>query len=357
MRWIISSAATIATALLISHAACASDNFPKIVVTAAPLKPYVDEIIHGSGEAQNLLHPSQEPHDFGLSLPQTELLAKADIVIVPDLSINPMLKRLLAQNPHVKIIELSKLDGAEPLPYERSNPWIDAMKELPATSSNDAHWWHDKSKDAKKPAPAATADGSNDAPKEVKKDEPPPIDPHLWLDPERMAAIAVPLANAIAEQYPPSRPELITNARALTSHLRHDVIPPMREMLGKPSTTITAVGKPEIPFITYHAAYQYFLQRFRLTHNGELTQRPEQPIDAPTAAKILNGAQSLHIHCLIGEQNSMLMSRIATLTNARVVVLSPEQLVERSSVDYHEWIHNDYDRLLYVTAKAFSGCL
>ena len=379
MRSTISCALTIAAIMLASQAAVASDNFPKIVVTVAPLKPYVDEIVHGSGEAQNLLRPGQEPHDFSLSIPQGQMLDKADIVIVPDLSINPFLKRLLAKNTHVKVIELSKLDGAEPLPYEKSNPWVDAMKAAPtATSSNDSHWWHaQKSSDVMKPGeapaphfwptdgkkpdqtpPAATTDDKKDAPAaEAKKDEPPLTDPHLWLDPERMAAIAVPLANAIADQYPSSRVELVANARGLTSHLRHDVIPPMREMLSKPSTTISAVGQPEIPFITYHAAYQYFLQRFHLKHDGEITQRPEETVGAATTAKMLNGAQGLKVHCVIGEQNGVMMSRISTLTGARIVILSPEQLVERKDVDYHEWIHNDYDRLLYVTAKAFSGCL
>jgi zinc transport system substrate-binding protein len=357
MRWIVSCAATIAATLLVSQAACASENFPKIVVTVAPLKPYVDEILHGQGEAQNLLRPGQEPHEFSLTIPQGEMLNKADIVIVPDLSISPLLKALLAKNTHVKVIELSKLEGAEPLPYEKSNPWVDAMKELPAVSSNDQHWWHEQKPKPKKSLESVAADGSDDAPKEVKKDEPPLTDPHLWLDPERMAAIAVPLANAIAEQYPASRPELLANARILTSHLRHDVVPPMREMLSKPSTTISAVGKAEIPFITYHAAYQYFLQRFHLAHTGEITQRPEETMGAATAKKMLNGAQGLHVHCVIGEQNGVMMQRIATLTNARIVLLSPEQLVERNAVDYHEWIHNDYDRLLYVTAKAFSGCL
>ena len=356
MRWMFSCAVTIAAIAVASQAAVASDNFPKIVVTVAPLKPYVDEIIHGSGDAQNLLRPGQEPHDFALTIPQGQMLDKADIVIVPDLSINPMLKRLLATNHHAHVIELTRLEGAEPLPYEKSNPWVDAMKELPATSSNDSHWWHDKSKEMKKPAPAPTTDDATPKP-EVKKDETPYTDPHIWLDPERMAAIALPLANAIADQYPSSRTELVANARGLSSHLRHDVIPPMREMLSKPSTTISAVGQQEIPFITYHAAYQYFLQRFHLTHSGEITQRPEETMGAATTAKMLNGAQGLKVHCVIGEQNGVMMSRISTLTGARIVILSPEQLVERKDVDYHEWIHNDYDRLLYVTAKAFSSCL
>ena len=385
MRWIVSCAATIAATLLVSQAACASENFPRIVVVVTPLKPYVDMIIHGQGEVQSLLRPGQEPHDFSLTIPQGQMLDKADIIIVPDLGINPFLKRLLAKNTHAKVIELSKLDGANALPYDKTNPWLEAMKDAPAPSSNQQHWWRapkpglspsqkgdapaaqprmwstDGSKPTGKPLqPAADAmpEEKKDVPLvEVKKDEAPKIDPHLWIDPERMAAMAVPLATAIAQEYPPSRPELLANARDLTKHLRFEVIPAMREMLSKPSSSVNAVGQPQIPFLTYHAAYQYFLQSFHLTHHGEIMPLPNDKMGAATAAKMLNGAKDLHIHCIIGEQGNALTSRVATLTGARIVLLSPEQLVDRNNVDYHEWIRNDYDRFLYMTAKTFAGCL
>jgi ABC-type Zn2+ transport system substrate-binding protein/surface adhesin len=149
----------------------------------------------------------------------------------------------------------------------------------------------------------------------------------------------------------------MNNARTLSTHLRRDVMPAMRELLSKPSSTISAVNRPEIPFITYHAAYQYFMGRFKLTHYGEITSRPEVKMGASSTVTMLGGAESLHIRCLIGEERDVLMTRIAKSSGARIVLLSPEQIPERKNVDALDWIENDYDRLLYVTAKAFSGCL
>jgi ABC-type Zn2+ transport system substrate-binding protein/surface adhesin len=113
----------------------------------------------------------------------------------------------------------------------------------------------------------------------------------------------------------------------------------------------------ESTFITYHAAYQYFLARFNLAHYGEITKRPEEAMGAKTIAGILSGAENLHIRCLIGEQKNVLMVNIAKSSGANIVILSPEQIPQRADVDALDWIKNDYDRVLYVTAKAFSKCL
>lgn len=51
------------------------------------------------------------------------------------------------------------------------------------------------------------------------------------------------------------------------------------------------------------------------------------------------------------------MTTIADNSGARIVLLSPEQLPTRKDVDALDWIGSDYDRLLYVTAKAFGECL
>jgi zinc transport system substrate-binding protein len=335
--------ATIAAILLTSQAAIAGGLFPKVVVTVAPLKPYVDEMMRGHGESQSLLRPGQEAHDFALAPSQAEMLDNADVVIVPDLAMSPMLKRILAKKKAL-VIELSRLEGADPLPYADENPWLDAMKERQKETVS-AH------------KPEAHDDADHEKPAKPGDSKTPLNDPHLWLDPERMAAMAVPLAKAMAEKSPEARPTLVANATALATHLRTQVIPPLKTMLDKPSRRVDAVGKPQIPFITYHAAYQYFLERFNLAHHGELVTRPEDNMGAKSKATLLSGAESVRVRCLIGEQKSTLMERIAEATDANIILLSPEQLVDRSTADALDWIQNDYDRFLYKTAKTFAGCL
>lgn len=335
MRVFLSCAATIAAILLVSQAAIAGELFPKVVVAPAPLKPYVDEILKGHGESQSLLRPGQEAHEVVLSPSQAQMLAQADVVIVPDLSMSPVLARMIAKNKRLKVIELTRLQGASPLPYMAENPWLSAQKEKAASHDEHAHQHEEHEEHAEH---AAT-------------------DPHLWLDPGRMAALAPALADAIATAVPEAKSTLAANAGELAHHLAREVMPPLRDMLKREVTVTTAVGKPVIPFITYHAAYQYFLAQFGLTYQGEITQRPEESMGAKTSATMQNAASTVRIRCLIGEVETPLMKRIAANSGARIILLSPEQLPERKDVDALEWMKNDYDRFLYTTAKAFAGCL
>lgn len=346
MRLLFPYAATIAAMLLTAQAASAGGLFPKVVVTVAPLKPYVDEILRGHGEAKNLLRPGQDAHRFALTLQQAQMLDDADIIVVPDLAMSPFLQRLLSSRKNLRVVELSALNGAQPLPYARENPWLAKAKaaEKKSHDKHDAHEHDDHDGDDEHEHEHDAATGNSN-------------DPHLWLDPERMAALAPPLAAAIAAHAPEARAALAANAQQLAAHLRREVIPALREMLARPAATVSAVARPEIPFLTYHAAYQYFLARFNLTHYGEITQRPEESMGAKTMAGMLNTATTLHVRCLIGEQKNVLMTSIAKSTGARIVILSPEQTVARNAVDALDWMKNDYDRFLYATARAFADCL
>lgn len=347
MRVRISYAATIVAIMLSAQAACAGSLFPKVVVTIAPLKPYVDAIMKGHGEATLLLRPGQNAHNFALTLPQAQLLEDADIVVIPDLGMSPFLARTLAKKKKVTVVALSDLEGAYPLPYADSNPWLEAAEEAAAK---------EKTKD-KNISNTTKADAKAQSSAQNPVTAPVAIDPHLWLDPERMASIALPLARAMAVHAPEAKTNLEANARMLAKHLRGEVIPKLRLLLGAQARELSAVDRSVIPFITYHGAYQYFLLRFRLTHYGEIVTRSEEKQGSKTLATTLNAASSQSIRCLIGEQKNRLMTTIAKSSGARIILLSPEQLPARNDVDALDWIDNDYDRLLYVTAKAFGECL
>ena len=347
MRLLVSYAATLMAIMLSAQAACAGSLFPKVVVTIAPLKPYVDEILKGHGEATLLLRPGQNAHSFALTLPQAQLLEEADIVVIPDSGMSPFLARTLAKKKKVTVVALSDLEGAYPLPYADSNPWLKAAEES-AT----------KEKAKAKPATSTTKpDETIDSTAKGVPASPVAIDPHLWLDPERMASIALPLARAIAIHAPEAKTNLEANAHRLAKHLRGEVIPELRVLLGKQARELSAVDRSIIPFITYHGAYQYFLLRFRLTHYGEIVTRSEETQGSKALATALSAAQGQSIRCLIGEQKNRLMTTIAASSGARIILLSPEQLPARKDVDALDWIESDYDRLLYVTAKAFGECL
>ncbi len=341
MRGYVPLLAVIALFAAASQAAFAGPVFPKVLVVVNPLAPYVDEILHGVGSTQNLLRSGQEPHTFTLSPSQARMLDEAEILITPDRSINPVLDRLASRKKKLRIIELSKLRGADPLPYADVNPWIARVKEAGHDTEDDEkpHTEHHTLGKPLKEAPVAKTD------------------PHFWLDPERMAAIAEPLAKAIAESSPEHQSTLINNAKTLSDHLRREVMPAMRALLKPSQNALPSGTKPEIPFITYHAAYHYFLTRFDMADEGAVTIRPEDYMGAKTLDGLLSAATNVHIHCLIAEDDSPLVRRVAKAAEAKIVILSPEQVVSENEVPPVDWAKNGYDRLLYKTAKSFGGCL
>lgn len=325
--------AVIAVLLATAQAAFAGEMNPRLLVTTPALKPYADAILRGIGESQSLLRPGQDAHTFTLSPSQRRALAGADIILVPDRRMNPLLDRLLAaeEKRGAIVVVLTALKQANPLPYPETNPWLDRLASKPQEHEHE----HDHSH----------AD-SDDAP-----------DPHVWLDPMRMAALAVPVAEGIAQAAPSHRAALKANGARLAFHLREEVMPGIAAIFAEATPRASMHARPYVPFITYHAAYQYFLRRFGIEEYGEITQRPEDYLGAGTLHSTVAGAGKLSINCIISETNSPLVQRIAKASGARVVALSPEALYGPTEVPQRDWVRNDYDRLLLKTALSFAGCL
>ena len=323
-------------ALFIASAqvACAGTAAPQVVVTVPALKPYADALLDGIDQSQSLLRPGQDAHTFTLSPSQRAMLAQADVILLPDRRMSVVLDKLLAteEKRGAAIIVLTSFKEAQALPYATMNPWLQT-----AGLQGEEH--HDKD-DEEGPSPAPNW-----------------LDPHLWLDPIRMADLAMPVADAMAEKSPGNRAALEHNATALANHLRHEVSPAIASILSKRSPAPVKVAKPEIPFITYHAAYQYFLKRYGIEAMGEVTQRPEDYLGARTLHDVVEGAGSIHIRCIFSETEAPLVKRLAAASDARLVPLSPETLYTSSDVPPVDWAKNDYDRLLEKTALEFAKCL
>lgn len=314
----------IALFMLHAQAGIAGELKPKVLVTTPPLKPYMDAILRGVTSSESLLRPGQDAHTFTLSPSQRKALAGADVIIIPDRQMSPALDRMLTleEKRGAKVVELTGFRQAKALPYPAHNHWL-AM----AGEHADTH----------------RATGN--------------LDPHVWLDPERMAALAVPVAAAVAEKAPSLRASLNQNAQELRFHLREEVMPGIEAIFANLPENTRMSSRPQVPFITYHAAYQYFLKRFGLEEMGEITQRPEDYLGARTLHGTVAGAGKVSIRCIISETNSPLVQRIAKASGAQVVALSPEAIYRTDEVQVAPWVRNDYDRLLLKTAQTFAGCL
>lgn len=295
---------------------------PKVLVTVAPLKPVADALLKGITHSSVLPRDGQDAHHMVLSPSQSKALAEAEIIIVPDRNLSSVVNEMAsrAEERGARVIALTDLPGADPLPYETAQPWLGGK--------------------------AAT-----------KKKRSKRVDPHLWLDPARMAAIATPLAEAIAEKAPSLRAQLLGNARAWQQHLVMQLDPALTRLLGAVETKRRYNARPYIPFITSHSAYQYFFTRYGIENYGALSVLPEELTGAKSQLAVFKRAGEVAIGCVVAEQETPLVKRVATSSNARIVKLNPEMIPDRSKVPMQDYLTDDYDRLLYVTAATFADCL
>lgn len=333
------------------QAAFAEMLTPRVVVTVEPLKPYVDEILKGITESQSLLRSGQDPHAAALSASQALAIRNADIIILPSEGMSPVLARIIAQKKKegTKVIELLTLKGADPQPYPRENPWLAARKKASKKKGHDAHEHKDEHADDEE-----THEHEHEHEHEEEADM---RDPHIWLDPLRMAAIAVPLAEAMGEAATPHRRAFTANAHILARHLRTEVDPAIRAMVKKRTERLKLSSKPFVPFLTYHAAYQYFLARYRLDAAGFISDRPMEYMGAATLHQTLQEAEDIELGCLISEADTGFVRRIAESAGGRVVALNPDRSYGTEEVGLIPWAKNDHERLLYKVAESFAGCL
>lgn len=287
------------------------------MVTIEPLKPYVDALLTGVSSSQVLARPGQDAHTMMFAPSQARLLDTAEFIILPDRDMNPTLDRLLTarEAKAVRVVALTALPAADAQPYSDDNRWL---------STSDAE------------------------PEEM-------LDPHLWLDPVRMANIAPQLAEQLAARYPMHRAQLMANAKALQTHLLETVHPALKRMLAGAAKPVQS-AKPYIPFISYHGAYHYFLERYALVDAGQITQRPENYMGARSLRDVLAQAEKVRIGCILSETNSTLVQRVSKASGATVVALNPERIYTPQETPSLSWLKNDYDRLLYHTADAVAGC-
>ena len=131
-----------------------SGDGPRVVASFYPLEYVAERVAGEHADVQPLTSPGTEPHDLDLTLQQTAEVSEADLVVVSS-GFQPAVDEAVEQNAGGRVV-----DAAEVADF------------IPASA--DAH---------------ADAEDWDEEWLEEHGDE--PLDPHFWLDPGRLAAVAV----------------------------------------------------------------------------------------------------------------------------------------------------------------------
>jgi zinc/manganese transport system substrate-binding protein len=219
----------------------AAADGPTIVVTTTILGDLVQRLTDGDARVQVLMPPGADPHDFEPSAAQAASVRSADLVIANGLGLEERLLDTVdaAAADGVPVVEVAPL--LDPVPFTEPDTAHDAGG---AHDAGEVHA-HDHGDDGGESHDHAHDGHGHDG-----------DDPHVWLDPERMARAAELLAGEIAEATDVDAIVLqeraavyAADARAAEAEARRllDAVPPAQRVL-----------------VSNHDALGYFARRFDL---------------------------------------------------------------------------------------------
>jgi len=262
----------------LSFAALAGAS-PQVLVSIKPLHSLVAGVMEGVAIPQLLVKGGGSPHGYTLRPSEARALSKADLVIWvgPELE-SFLVKPLTTLGKKAHSLELEQALRDSLLNKRRTGTW-----EAPAHHHKNNH---------------GTA-----------------TDLHLWLDPQLAQKIVTLTAHALIkidpdhqQQYRANRDKVIARLQKLDGKLKEQLAP-----------------YRGVPYIVFHAAYQYFEAAYGLNAVGSITIDPERKPGAKRVKEIRDKIIHLNARCVFSEPQfkSQLVMTIIKGTGAKTGTLDP----------------------------------
>lgn len=294
-----SALAVTATALLTlgGAAACATDSpgadSDKIAVVAAfyPLQFVAERVGGDAVRVTNLAKPGAEPHDLELNPQQVGLVSDAKLIVYLK-GFQPAVDDAVAQEGGDRSFDVTSVE-----------PLRDASAGQPHRGEGEEAAHEEEEHEGEGHEGEGKAGGK---------------DPHIWLDPTRLATIADRLAERLGKVDSDHASDYIARAQALRSDL-DKLDQEYAEGLG-------TCQRREI--VTSHAAFGYLAERYKLKQIGisgltpEGEPSPQRLIEVAKEAKE-HQASTIFFETLVSPK---VAETIAREIGARTAVLDPIEL-------------------------------
>ena len=293
---------------------------------------YLAEAIGGPLVKVSTVTPSNvEPHDFELSGKETAELGKADLIAyVP--GFQPSLDKAVKEvGSGPTVVDLSKpanlvhhegVEEEHEHSEEASDGATDAASAVATAQSSEAG--HDDHGHAEHSHAEGGEDHDGD------------LDPHFWLDPQRMIKVAETLESSFAQVDPANANDYKAGLDKLKTALTNLDTQYTKGLSSCQHKT----------FITSHAAFGYLADRYKLTQASISGIDPETEPSPAEMANIKSVVQSTGVKTIFTEElvSDAPAKAIAAETGAETSVLSPlESKPERG--DYTDAMTSNPERL------------
>ena len=292
---------------------------------------YLAEAIGGKLVKVSTVTPSNvEPHDFELSGKETASLGKADLIAyVP--GFQPSLDKAVKEiGSGPTVVDLSKPanlvhhEGVEE-EHEHGEEATDGASATAsaAATAQASEEGHDEHKDEHSHAEGEEGHDSD-------------LDPHFWLDPDRMVKVAEALEASFAKIDPANANDYKANLDKLKTALTN-----LDNQYKQGLSTCQ-----HKTFITSHAAFGYMAERYGLTQASISGIDPEAEPSPAEMANIKSVVEKTGVKTIFTEElvSDTPAKAIAAETGAETSVLSPlESKPERG--DYSDAMSSNLERL------------
>ncbi|MFE9923508.1 metal ABC transporter substrate-binding protein [Streptomyces sp. NPDC005774] len=319
-RLIPTAAVTAVTALAMGTlSACSSDsaaagNTDKFDVVASfyPMAFLAERIGGGHVNVTSLTQPGQEPHDLEISAKQTAQLEKTDAALHLK-GLQPNIDEAIGQS-GVK----TKIDAATLTTLETHGAGDEHTDEDHAHEGEGGHAGHSHETEGGK-------------------------DPHVWLDPVKYAEVAEGVGKAFEKADPDHAADYRKNTETLVGELN------------ALDTTLEAglKNRKSDVFITTHASFGYFAERYGLTEEAINGLDPESEPSAARVKKLAetakaDGVTTIFYETLVSDDTAKTVAKDAGL---KTDVLDPLEGITDSSRG------NNYFEVMESNLKALQTAL
>ncbi|MBM9433175.1 metal ABC transporter substrate-binding protein [Flaviflexus equikiangi] len=334
MKRRFATTAMISTAALVL-AACSSDDAAdadtiSVTTSIYPLQ-YVAQMVGGDQVAvTSITPPGSDDHSLELSPRQVTDLEKVDLVVTLSGYQAAMDDAIATTNP-ARVVDAA--EHASLLDWETHVHDEDEE----AADHDHADDEHAEDTDHAEDEHAEDEHAHTDEAEDEAGHDHSGVDPHFWLDPVRLAGLAHPIAEELAEIDPENAGTYRSNADDLVAQLE-DLDEDFSSGLNQCESTT---------FVVSHAAFGYLAHAYDLTQESiaglEIDTEPSPKRVAEVSALV--DSTGVDVIFATSESEQSLVRALAEETGVRVDILDAGATQVDESVDYDELMRTNLDKL------------
>lgn len=308
--------------------AASAESGPRIVADIAPVHGLVARVMEGVGEPALLVRPGASPHGYAMKPSEAAALAEAQAVFLVGPELTPWLvKPVETLAPQAARVALLDAPGTLRLP-NRVGATFEPHHHHDGEGHGHGHTHDDHAHDGHAHDDHAHDDHSHDGKADEGHDHAHAhdhdhahhhaeggTDPHAWLDPRNGKVWLTAIAAELSRIDPANAPVYAANAAEGAAEID----------AAEAEVRAELAELPDLNFIVFHDAYQYFEYRFDTPAAGSISLSDATPPGPARVAELRAKVSDMKIDCAFTEPqfNPGLLQTVFAGTDAKTAVIDP----------------------------------